>query len=40
MKLGRMKLTAGRGELTLTAPKIPGTGAVDFRLLFLTRVGE
>jgi arylsulfatase A-like enzyme len=40
MKLGRIKLKAGRGELALTAPKIPGRGAADFRLLFLTRVGD
>jgi hypothetical protein len=40
MKLGQIKLKAGTGELTLTAPRIPGSAAIDFRLLFLTRVGD
>ena len=39
VKLGRMKLKKGDGELTLNALKIPGKAAIDFRLLFLTRVG-
>ena len=40
IKFGRIKLKKGDGELTLNALKIPGEAAIDFRLLFLTRVDE
>ena len=40
IKFGRMKLKKGSGELSLNALKIPGEAAIDFRLLFLTRVGD
>ena len=40
IKLGTMKLKKGQGELTLKALEIPGKAAIDFRLLFLTRVGD
>lgn len=38
MKLGTIKLEQGTGELTLRATDIPGTQAMDFRLLMFTRV--
>ncbi len=38
--MGRIKLKKGDGDLTLSALKIPGAAALDFRLLFLTRVDE
>lgn len=37
MKLGVIHLEKGRGELTLQAMKIPGSQAMDFRLLVLRR---
>jgi arylsulfatase A-like enzyme len=37
MKLGTIKLDQGRGELKLRALKIPGSQAMDFRLLVLRR---
>ena len=40
IKFGRMQLKKGDGELTLRALRIPGDAAIDFRLLFLTRVGS
>lgn len=40
IKFGRLKLKKGDGELTLRALKIPGDSAIDFRLLFFTRVGS
>ncbi len=39
MKLGKIRLEAGLGEMTLRAPKIPGSQVMDFRLMMLTRVG-
>ena len=38
MKLGEIKLEKGKGTLTLQALKIPGSQALEFRLLMLTRV--
>ena len=38
LKLGTIDLKKGRGELTLRAPKIPGSQAMDFRLMMFTRV--
>jgi arylsulfatase A-like enzyme len=38
MKLGTIHLEKGRGQLTLRATKIPGSQAMDFRLLVLRRV--
>jgi hypothetical protein len=38
MKLGTIRLEKGRGELTLQATKIPGSQAIDFRLMMFTRV--
>ncbi|MFG0334304.1 MAG: arylsulfatase [Maioricimonas sp. JB049] len=38
LKLGRITLPAGAGELTLQATDIPGSQAMDFRLLMLRRV--
>jgi len=40
IRFGRIELRKGRGELNLRALKIPGQAAIDFRLLFLTRVGD
>jgi hypothetical protein len=37
-KLGVMKLKEGPATLTLQASKIPGTRAIDFRLLMFTKV--
>ena len=39
LKLGTIELRKGRGELTLRATEIPGTQAMDFRLMMFTRVG-
>ncbi len=39
LKLGTIQLQKGTGELTLKALKMPGSQAMDFRLLMLTRVG-
>ena len=38
MKLGVIELKKGKGTLTLQALKIPGSQALEFRLLMLTRV--
>ncbi|MBT7924209.1 MAG: arylsulfatase [Opitutae bacterium] len=38
MKLGVIELKKGKGALTLQALKIPGSQALEFRLLMLTRV--
>ena len=38
MKLGTIDLAAGRGDLTLQALTIPGSQAMEFRLIMLTRV--
>ncbi len=38
MTLGTIELKKGAGELTLKALKIPGSQALEFRLLMLTRV--
>jgi hypothetical protein len=37
LKLGTMRLKKGKGELTLKATKIPGSQAMEFRLIMLTR---
>ena len=39
MALGTLRLQKGQGVLTLRATEIPGTQAMDFRLLMLTRRG-
>lgn len=36
--LGTLHLTKGKGELTLTASKVPGSKVMDFRLLLLRRL--
>ena len=38
MRLGVIRLQKGSGQLKLRATKIPGSQAIDFRLLMLTRV--
>jgi len=38
MKLGVIELKKGKGALTLQALKIPGSQALEFRLLMLTRI--
>ncbi len=38
MKLGTIRLQAGKGELTLRALEIPGSQVMDFRLIMFTRV--
>jgi arylsulfatase A-like enzyme len=38
MKMGRMKLPAGKGELKLQATKIPGGQALEFRLFMFQRI--
>jgi hypothetical protein len=38
MKMGKMKLPAGKGELKLRAKKIPGNQALEFRLFMLRRI--
>ena len=38
MRMGVIELEKGRGELTLRALKIPGSQALEFRLLMLRRV--
>ena len=38
LKVGRIKLTKGEGELVLEALKIPGNEAMEFRLLTLRRI--
>jgi len=40
LKLGTIELEKGRGELTLRAPRIPGSQAMDFRLMMFTRVAQ
>jgi arylsulfatase A-like enzyme len=40
LNLGTVELAAGRGELTLRAPNIPGSQAMDFYMLVLTRVAK
>ena len=40
LKLGTLHLEAGRGELTLRATDIPGSQAMDFRLLMFTKISE
>ena len=40
LRLGTIELKKGRGELTLRATKIPGSQAMDFRLLMFARVAE
>ncbi len=38
MKMGAIKLSAGKGELKLQATEIPGEQAMEFRLLMLRRI--
>ena len=38
MKMGKIRLSKGEGELKLQAKKIPGDQALEFRLLMLNRV--
>jgi arylsulfatase A-like enzyme len=38
MKMGKMKLSAGKGELKLQATKIPNGQALEFRLFMLRRI--
>lgn len=40
MKMGRIHLSSGKGELRLKAKKIPGDQALEFRLLMLHRVEQ
>ena len=40
LSLGRIRLTPGRGQLTLRARKIPDSYVMDMRLLMLKRVEE
>ena len=40
VEMGVIELEKGTGELALKATGIPGEGAIDFRLLFLTRVEQ
>ncbi len=40
LKLGSIKLEAGRSMLTLRALEIPGSQVMDFRLLMFTRMGN
>ena len=38
MKMGKIKLKEGKGELKLQAIKIPGDQALEFRLLMINRI--
>jgi len=38
LELGTMQLEAGKGELVLTVPDIPGDEGIEFRLLMFQRV--
>jgi hypothetical protein len=38
MKMGKMKLPAGKGELKLQATEIPNGQALEFRLFMLRRI--
>ena len=40
MKMGKIKLAKGKGELKLQAIEIPGDQALEFRLLMINRVEE
>ena len=40
MKMGKIKLAKGKGELKLQATKIPGDQALEFRLLMLNRISK
>jgi arylsulfatase A-like enzyme len=40
MTLGKIHLEKGKGTLTLKALAIPGSQVMDFRMLYLTKVGE
>ncbi len=40
MKMGKIKLKKGKGELKLQATRIPGEQALEFRLLMINRVKE
>ncbi len=39
LRLGKLKLKAGKGELALRALDVPGSQVMDFRLMVLKRVG-
>jgi hypothetical protein len=38
MKMGKMKLPVGKGELNLQASDIPGGQALEFRLFMFRRI--
>ncbi len=38
LKIGKIKLNKGKGELTLRAVKIPGNTSIEFRLMMLKRI--
>ena len=38
IKIGKINLTKGKGELTLKALEIPGEESIEFRLLMLEKV--
>ena len=40
MKMGKIRLKKGKGELKLQATKIPGEQALEFRLLMINRVAD
>ena len=40
MKMGKIKLAKGKGELKLKAAKIPGAQALEFRLLMIYRLED
>jgi hypothetical protein len=40
MKMGKIKLNQGKGELKLQATKIPGDQAFEFRLLMIKRIED
>ena len=40
LKMGKINLKKGKGELTLQATEIPGKTALEFRLLMLRRLGQ
>ncbi len=40
LKLGRIVLKKGRGELTLRATEMPGSQVMDFRLIMFTKTGQ
>jgi hypothetical protein len=40
MKMGKITLNQGKGELKLHATKIPGDQAFEFRLLMIKRIED